>query len=63
MAGVGGGEWEWSQLPRKLVLNLGSQPMASQRHLEIIYQWLAPSSRPQRPKRKRLAIKEIHGKG
>lgn len=52
-----------NQLPRKLVLSLGEQPMASQHHLEIIYSWLVPSSRPQRPKRKQLAIKEIHGKG
>lgn len=52
-----------NRLPRKLVLSLAWQPMACRRHLEIIYPWLVPSSRPQRPKRKQLAIKEIHGKG
>lgn len=37
--------------------------MASWCYREIIHTRLVPRGRPQRPERRQLAIKEIHGKG
>ena len=62
---AGGRPWPGggTEPPGELVWSPHSLWMASRCHQEIIYTRLVPGSRPQRPKRRQLPIKESPGKG